>query len=378
MKSKNLLISIVFLGIIFSASMAMAKVNGACVNCHTMHSSQSPEPTVWTEKGWDATSAAQGALVVGGCVSCHTAPSGTQNMGSNDIPYVDQITAPNYGATGTEGDTLAGGTFYHVYNGGTDAKGHNVAGITGISADGDLPIPPGFDDAHSDSQTNTVAGGAWTSGAQVTCAGTYGCHGTHDVTDQFAAVRYAHHADDTTIDGTTVGKSYRMLIGIKGIECNTDTHRWEYQPTVSVHNQYYGIDGNTVGTNKQTISYLCAECHGVFHATTNGVSPWVRHPTDFDLGSAEGPEYKYYNGNTAGGAGAAYSVVAPVASDLTGGVLSTVDPSSAAGTAIVTCISCHRAHGTKWDDLLRWDYDTMIAGQGTTPNTGCFICHTTK
>ncbi len=46
---------------------------------------------------------------------------------------------------------------------------------------------------------------------------------------------------------------------------------------------------------------------------------------------------------------------------------------------IVTCLSCHRAHGSPYADLLRWDYDTMIAGNaGDATGKGCFVCHTTK
>ena len=45
--------------------------------------------------------------------------------------------------------------------------------------------------------------------------------------------------------------------------------------------------------------------------------------------------------------------------------------------AIVMCLSCHRAHGSPENDLLRWDYSSIQAGTGTNDN-GCFVCHTTK
>jgi predicted CXXCH cytochrome family protein len=44
---------------------------------------------------------------------------------------------------------------------------------------------------------------------------------------------------------------------------------------------------------------------------------------------------------------------------------------STAGDAIVTCISCHRAHGSPYYKLLRWDYAGSIS-------TGCAYCHTSK
>ncbi len=50
------------------------------------------------------------------------------------------------------------------------------------------------------------------------------------------------------------------------------------------------------------------------------------------------------------------------------------------GTDMVMCLSCHRSHGSGYDDMLRWDYSGMIAGGGTGTLTGkgCFYCHTDK
>jgi len=338
---------------------ALARVKGLCSNCHTMHYSQNGEIlSKWGQSG------PYEALLVNDCVGCHT---GT-NDGTNQTPYVFSTVAPTYGSTGTEGNCLAGGNFYWVSQAGGDALGHNVKGLA--SAD-TLSAPPGFSATYPDREGNTVGGGTWPSGQQVTCAGTYGCHGHHNIDDAVKAIYGGHHAVGSTIDGSSVGKSYRFLIGILGLE-DPD---WEYQPTSTAHNQYYGVDRGSV-PNDQTIGYLCAECHGNFHSISGAgsSSPWLRHPTDFDLGSATGSEYKYYNGNTGGGSGATYSVVAPVASTSLTGVLSTVDPNTADGTAIVTCISCHRAHGSSYFKLMRWDYKSWPA----TGTNGCNVCHTEK
>ncbi len=352
-----------------------AKVTGQCAQCHTMHNSQ------------NGSNMADGAtphraLTKWDCVGCHT---GT-NDGTNNIPYVMQSTAPTYTGAGTTGNTLAGGNFYWVASSGgaDDTAGHNVVGIAGQDTTIGSYTPPGFStafDAHG-----TLALGASTWAAQLTCAGTYGCHGDHgDGTtniDDFGGVSGAHHGDDGTVDGTTVAKSFRFLYGIKGIE-DSD---WEYQPTSTAHNQYMGVDKTsdsvpTTGSAVQTISYLCAECHGVFHSGSgdDGAdnpdtvgSPWIRHPTDYDMGNVTSKEYGSY-----GGVSHTYSVVAPVASDLdtVSGVQSVVFDD--ADDAIVTCISCHRAHGTPNADLLRWDYSTCDAGTDNA-DCGCFECHTTK
>jgi len=178
-----------------------------------------------------------------------------------------------------------------------------------------------------------------------------------------------------------------LIYGIKGVE----SANWEYTTTASNHNQYHGENRTSNAySDTSTISHLCCECHGVFHTAAGATfaSPWIRHPTDFDLSDATGTEYQYYNGGD--GTTNDYSPIAPVAADM-----SSLDASTASGTmvvsnifsapgaltgkdiAIVTCISCHRAHGSEYNDLLRWDYDNIQAGGGQS-NTGCFICHTTK
>jgi hypothetical protein len=369
--------------VLFSAGNALAKASGACVNCHTMHNSQNGASMMI-----DGTTGPAPALVrAGSCYGCH----GDLDIVNGD--WTNILTAPgktprvnamNYGAYGDQGDTLAGGSFYWVDAnlGADDAKGHNVVGVAAPDAAAFGLTPPGWNASFDANGVINGAAGSWA--AQLTCAGTNGCHGDHAATDDFAAVRGGHHggAGDGTTDGLTVATSYRFLNGILGYE-DAD---WEFQPTATEHNQYYG-DARTAdtATNTDTISYLCAECHGDFHSGAGNLgadgaiwgAPWLRHPTDLDMNDlADTSEYAGYND----GAGT-YSVVAPVASN---GVSDT--PKSAVlvapGDAIVTCISCHRAHGSEYDDLLRWKYNEtdhlMVAANGTSGNVGCFVCHTTK
>ncbi|MDL1965077.1 MAG: hypothetical protein LWW90_00170 [Candidatus Desulfofervidus auxilii] len=370
-----LAVVIVGMMLLFSG-VAVAKVSGPCADCHTMHFSQTPWPSEW------GTSGPNDALLVDDCVGCHSGATALKGT-SNEIPVVLRTTAPS--GTGP-GKSLAGGDFYWVANG-DDTKGHNVDGVA--SVDGNLSYdPPGWDaSATADNTFGQVTGGSnpdWGSN-QLTCAGMYGCHGDHTETTNAGAIRGAHHGDDSCLkagsavegnQGGTVATSYRWCGGIHGIE--DSDWEWTASDGSTDHNQYKGVNGNSGYSNKTTISYLCAECHGVFHSDIGGTSsPWTRHPTDFDMGSASGTEYQYYNGGT--GANNNYSVIAPVGSSSIGSnPLSTVNAGTADGTAIVLCVSCHRAHGTEWPDLLRWNYDDMIAGQSSTPNEGCFICHTTK
>ena len=71
-----------------------------------------------------------------------------------------------------------------------------------------------------------------------------------------------------------------------------------------------------------------------------------------------------------------YDPTAPVArTNLTMADNSVVTPGG--GTDLVACLSCHAAHGSANEGMLRFDYADMIAGGGAN-TTGCFACHSTK
>lgn len=411
---RNTLTFVIILCTLLATSTAFATVSGKCSNCHTMHNSQGG--TNDTTLSGDTVAEVGRSLTKGDCVGCHT---GTVSASAtNGIPYVMSGDATGYGpdynassgALETGANSLAGGTFNYVGAGGLDTTGHNVFGVSGPDT---VTSPPGW---VATTFTNYSAGNAvgdnWGS-KQLTCAGTNGCHGNHGDADDFADISGAHHGDDTTIDGTSVAKSYRFLRGIIGYEDGD----WELTVTSADHNTYYGVDRNTTATgsmDKKTISYLCAQCHGAFHGSDAvndtgiifsgpGISnsnPWLRHPTDFSLSSTSlASEYLSYADAsgalaTTPGTTAVYNFVAPLASAL---VTTAADNNTKASSVlppagaitnpfasvgnndIVTCLSCHRAHGSPYADLLRWDYTKMEAGVGGGfANKGCFACHTSK
>jgi len=341
---------------VFSGT-AFAKVSGNCSSCHTMHNSQSSS-VVNSEDLHES-------LLNDDCLGCHT---GT-NDGSNITPYVFDTDTVDYGASGIDltGKTLAGGTFKYIASGegdtsvtlnpevNSDSYGHNVVGLG--NTDETLLVPPGYAGGLAAADTTIPGNGSWTSGTQITCAGTYGCHGSHNSTSDSVAIRGGHHGDDSTIDGSTVAKSYRFLLGILGKE-DTD---WEFTVSSTDHNQYKGIHGGGVNS---TISYLCAECHGEFHDGSHN-SPWLRHPTDYSMGqTASGSEYRSY-----GGSGNPYLPATPLAS---GTVTTVVENITFGSSDIVTCLSCHRAHGSPYYKSMRWGYAESNDG-GL-----CNNCHTSK
>ena len=345
---KRLLTGLVVVGALSLAGLAWARVSGPCSSCHTMHNSQGGQVV--------ASGGPNEVLLVSDCVGCHTNTTSADTI-VNGTPIVWNNSPPTYPPSGSSStNTLAGGNFYWVTQSGGDPKGHNVAGI-----------------ASAETRFSTIPGST-TSYYQVTCAGTQGCHGDRSKSDQYEAMYGAHHEPDSTIDGTTVGKSFRFLKGILGKEDGD----WEQSVSNSDHNQYKGVDrtGETQD-DPSTISYLCAQCHGDFHngagniSSNNWGSPWLRHPTDYDMGKTpSGSEYRQYYYSTKGDN--FYNPLVPVASSDVSSVVSTVTFND---DTIVMCLSCHRAHGSPYDSIMRWDYKGWPGSGGT---NGCVVCHTSK
>jgi len=347
-----------------------------------MHNSQGGSAVVQAYSGGTLTTGVSTPieyLLNASCIACHTGGAsetgGTNTFGA---PIVLHTTSPGASATDQgAGKTLAGGDFCWVATGlgANNTKGHNVVGIS--NQDNTIATgltPPGWDAGATPgvNSDGTIAGGEGTWSSQLTCAGKYGCHGNHTETSPFSAIQRSHHSNDNLTstkadtDVSTVGKSFRFLSGIKGLE-DSD---WQWTESPSDHNEYFGanITVNRTGyTNKQTISYLCAECHGDYHKSIGtGASPWLRHPTDIVV-PASG-EYSIYNP----GGSNQYSLKAPVARgsvpDSSSAIVTT--GSTASTGAILMCLSCHRAHGSPCYKLMRWDNQANMSG--------CVICHTSK
>jgi len=323
-------------------SVIQAKVKGQCANCHTMHYSQ--HGGVLSEWG---TEGPYQNLLVNSCVGCHTGV----NDGTNTIPYVFSESEPTYGT-----NTLAGGNFYWVAHG-CDECGHNVTDIPGVNQDSNFSQTPGF-----------VSG--------KTCSS---CHGSGNMvlTKCIFCHDPKHHGDDSgPVAGDDEEVKYRFLsftafhpytfqqgsynfYGVAGIEDGD----WEYTVSSSDHNEYCGAasSGDYSGAS-HSISRYCAACHWGFYG--ENTEHWIRHPSDYVLPNSG--EYANY---------ITYNPLAPIArleSTLTGMTVasSTVTP----GEDQVSCLSCHRPHGSPYPKIMRWDYQGW-PGSG---ENKCNVCHTTK
>ncbi len=361
-----ILITVLLIG---SPTRISASDTRDCEKCHTMHDSQNaqsvtgagPRPALLNTAGKTS------------CWGCHA-------QGTTD--NIDFFTgAPQ--VMHTNDTDLAGGNFAYVtgdkagITGGTKTRGHNIKDSDVIDdnfSSGNYPPGDEFSQSSNGFDNTTF-----------TCAGKFGCHGNRAADDEYVAIWGSHHTNDSVLkfgsidessQGGTVGTSFRFLLGVKGGE-DSD---WEKTVSASDHNEYKGAinrgsEGTMTSPGGNTISGLCAECHGNFHGTGNGDlgnnSPWLRHPTDIELpGSGEYADYNAGNGNE-------YSLEAPVARvTIPNNAESTVTPGD--GNNSITCLSCHRAHASPYKDILRWNYEDMVAGGGGADGTGCFICHTAK
>jgi len=297
------------------------------------------------------------------CLGCHSY-SGAEtivNLAAAPVPIVFNLTEPVYPPNGSADSTLAGGNFYWLLLNG-DAYGHNVNGIAAFD--------PRFLTAES-------IGGEDRPGECFDCHGTLanqgsGCEGCH--------VPFHHANNSTEIVTDDEYGWYRFLgsvmqredqegpppEGVVGIEASD----WEQAPLADRHNTYQGRSGPYVSyLESGTINQKCAGCHGRYHKETTANSTWIRHPDDAVI-----PNFGEYADFTV------YNPLVPVARpniSQTDAGFSSINR----GSDLVSCISCHRAHGSPYPALLRWGYRDWPGNDSHTQQlemNGCAVCHTTK
>jgi hypothetical protein len=276
------------------------------------------------------------------CVSCHSnSEIGTsKTLAGAKVPVVLNTLPPN--------PPLAGGNFYHVARGSGDRKGHNVQGVASPDSN-HAGAPPGYDRASDPSKIG------YNPKKPMACAGSNGCHGDRDVEDSFRAVMGTHHDKDSPLDGSTTARSYRYLKStgtVKGVVGLEDAD-WGQTRSLSDHNEY-----------SPSINSLCTGCHSKVHGAADAdiTGPWFGHPTGIVL-----PNRGEYMNFTK------YSPEAPLGrAKVPESPGETVTP----GSDVITCLTCHMAHASPNDSILRWDFMSIIAGKNV--KGGCIICHTSK
>jgi hypothetical protein len=351
--NKHIALAVVvfFLCILFffniSSNDCSAMVTGDCEACHALYPGMMEE----AEPGKPPQYVLKNVL----CLNCHsnTDRDTIKILGGARVPVVNNVVVPIH--------PLAGGNFYYVAKDFGDRKGHNVDAVTSPDAKFN-GVPPGYVRGYDPS----IIG--YNPEKPLTCAGSNGCHGNRNIEDPLESILGTHHAEDTPIDGSTTAKSYRYLKNtnkVKGV-LGLEDDEWNQNSSSKKHNEY-----------STSIDLFCASCHGYFHSkdNTGKKSPWFRHPVDIVL--PKGGEYASYNPDVPLPPDRPdiriYNPDAPVGREK---VPKSPSDEVKPGEDLVICLSCHMAHSGPYGSILKWDYDSLIAGEEG--RGGCFICHTGK
>lgn len=154
-------------------------------------------------------------------------------------------------------------------------------------------------------------------------------------------------------------ENFRMLYGISHVEAGN----FQFTNAAPVCEQGPVFSSSTAAeaqnlhtAYKSGMSAWCANCHGNYH--NNGAM--LIHPSGEALGDIAAT-YDSYNGSLDlnGGAHATAYLVNVAFEDENMTPTSTEGPSA---TSQVSCITCHRAHGTSSPNIGRWDFGIDVMG----------------
>jgi predicted CXXCH cytochrome family protein len=306
-----------------------------------------------------------------GCINCHSSSeSSTTYVLEGEMGESVTVPVVNYTGSSLAADApiLAGGNFFWVQT--EDSKGHNI-----------FPTNP---------ESDLINGAPFDPGPAAGCSWDTSCHRNFDLVNDMAmpgllgrqgctkchmledfsgpnwddtdASWLSHHRDDSNLivgsevtDGDVgVGDGYfRFLRGHQSGDghgvCGIEDPDWQATSNSSDHNEYLGFSGekNVPGNLSNlghTATGFCCGCHGNKHISSADPEGgnWILHPSGALPLDGQYTEYNPQN---------------PVSRpDLTGwtGPSNTVD-SGTGGEDMVMCLSCHRAHGSPYPKMLRWE-----------------------
>ena len=351
-------------GTIVTAGISKDPHETDCTICHEMGMDHSHE---------DLRSEYQGPE---GCVFCHSSSESSTtyvlegSMGESITVPVVYYTGANLEAVDP---ILAGGNFFWVAIDDEDDPGHPNDGR-------------GHNIFSSNPENVLVDGAPFQTGPAMGCSWDASCHRNFDLVDNelgmpglrgrqgctkchmvrdFSGPNWygdgswlSHHRDDSNlIVGSELNDGdgyFRFLRGHQSGDghgvCGIEDPDWQATSSPSDHNEYLGYSGTKTSAGSlsalgHTATGFCCGCHGNKHISQNpGSENWIRHPSGALPLDASYTEYNPQN---------------PVSRpDLTGYAedpptedTSVVKPD----TDMVMCLSCHRAHGSPYPKMLRWE-----------------------
>lgn len=367
---------------IFNASFLEAKVTGPCVNCHTMHNSQNGQAVNRGDTPWGGSGSIttpNETLLNATCLGCHSSTDGETIKtlpGGQKVPIV-------FNTTGYPSNPLSGGNFYWVSaavaSNENDTKGHNIFSSNPDNNLNEAPGDVGHGTCGGQNACHKNLYGSTSPPAFGFPSSRQGCTKCHMVGTEFP--KGYHHINNNTdlLRNSPSDGWFRFLSGHqsgsgKGVTGLVDVN-WQHDASSSVHNEYLGYSGTKTSSGGfsalgNTITAYCTGCHGDFHIEQSTSNVWIRHPSDAVIPNSGEFATAY---NAVSGIGT-YDPRVPVARPSLDG-WTTPDSSVRLGTDLVMCISCHRAHGSPYSKLMRWNYKGWPASGEF---NGCNVCHTNK
>jgi cytochrome c peroxidase len=330
-----------------------------CGGCHAMHSPRTGGTALLIGADYSST-----------CLSCHahadTSPSNyhvmTYPVPAAGSPPVEQTPGGDFAwLLKTYTFTVRGTT---TTENGQD-HGHNVvAADFGISAD-----------------TNyTTAPGGTFSSSNLACNSCHDPHGKYrriggdtgyTIATTGAPIMGSGSYNNSAVPTATqaVG-SYRLLAGMGySQDAGTTSIPYPGAPIASAPSTYNQSEATnqvrvaygtaSTGSGKTSWGQWCATCHSGMHSSGNYV-----HPTDQSLGSTISGIYGTYvsSGNLTGTPASSYLSLVPFMENtdsytqLKGHAKSDGSQLGGPGTSDqVSCLSCHRAHASGFQNMLRWE-----------------------
>ncbi len=342
-----------------------------CGGCHSMHGPAANGSYLLV--GTDPSSA---------CLTCH----GQAGQNSYHVATPDADLGPGnppYNLTPGGDFGWLKKTYTVVVRGNTTTEAGETHGHNVIAAGQGYVV---------DSRNATSPGGSYP-GAQLHCSSCHDPHGKYRraVGDTVATtglpISTSGSYNNATLNEPTASAAvgvYRLLAGTGYAPVSVPAAGFPGVPPAKVASSYnrseaasqtrvaYGVVNRAGNT---TWGRWCGSCHGAMHSSGSYV-----HPVDQNIGSRMKSRYDSYvmSGNQRGANATSFSSLAPFATDASASyaTLATASSSTAGpGSADqVNCMSCHRAHASGWESMLRWNmgstfltYDGSFPGTDTTP-----------
>lgn len=342
---------------------------GECSGCHSMHSASASGSFLLQNSDQSST-----------CLSCHldanAAGPDSFHVATTDAS-MPEGTAPLQRTPGGDFGWLKKNYSYVIDGASTNedgaSHGHNI-----------IAVDFGF---VSDSVNNTAPGGSFPA-LQFACTSCHDPHGTYRRLSDNSVTRTgspiigsgSYNSSPAPASGEAVGV-YRLLAGsgyteggvtFNGVPVAVAPETFNRSEAVTQTRVAYG---RATGNGHQTWTQWCGTCHPDMQS--HG------HPSDDVLGSEIANTYAQYkmSGDMTGTFQSSYLSLVPFIESITDyGLLAAHAKNDdtvldgPANSDRVGCLSCHRAHATGWEYMMRWNskselivYDSLWPGTDSTP-----------